>query len=701
MRTPGAKSQESMPSIDDLFTDAAANRIETLVHVAQAFREHRDPNSLFEVIVDQLRQVINFNFLMVVLHNLTAPNTETVLARVVDLPDVTDPSAIYVKEDFSEWIENDHEPIVIPDVTAEQRFAVAINSILRIGIQSCCILPLAARDRKIGTLVFGSRFRNTYNQKQMRFLSVVVGAMAVSIDDAFHMEALQRSEEKSRTEHDQLKLLLEFTNIVASNLTLRELMQSLSASVRNVMKCDSVWINLADEDEKNVRVVVQDFPEGKGYFDKTLVPIKGSVNEIPFFERKPLIMNRPEDITMYPEEYWRVVAEDIRTACLLPLISRNRVLGVLSLARLSETRFQEDEVEFLMQVANQLAMAVENALAYEEITALKERLAQEKLYLENEIRNEIGFEEIIGQSPALLTVLKQIDTVAATDSNVLILGETGTGKELIARAIHNHSRRKDRMLVKLNCAAIPTGLLESELFGHEKGAFTGAIAQRIGRMELADEGTLFLDEVGDIPLELQSKLLRVLQEREFERLGSSKTRKVDVRLIVATHRELQKMIADNQFRNDLYYRLSVFPIRVPALRERSEDIPLLVRHFTQKHALRMNKQIESIPANVLKKLTLCPWPGNVRELENFIERSVILTQGNVLNVPLSELTNASATPIPSKVLEQSDHDELIAALKESKGRVGGPGGAAERLGLKRTTVVERMKKYGINPHKFA
>jgi formate hydrogenlyase transcriptional activator len=455
-------------------------------------------------------------------------------------------------------------------------------------------------------------------------------------------------------------------------------------------------MNLPDEEAKNMRVIFQDFPEQKGLFDKQLVPIEGSINEPVFREGKPMIVDNLEQIRIYPEEYRRALGEGIQCGCLLPVINRNRVLGVLSLARRTRECFQEDEVAFLIQVANQLALALENALVYEQTTALKDKLIQEKLYLEDEIRGSMDFQEIIGTSASLLDVLQQVQTVAPTDSTVLILGETGTGKELIARAIHSCSRRKDRTFVKMNCAAIPTGLLESELFGHEKGAFTGAITQRIGRLELADQGTLFLDEIGDISLESQSKLLRALQEREFERLGSSRTRKVDIRLIVATNRDLRKMVADNQFRSDLFYRLNVFPIRIPPLRERPGDIPLLVRHFTQKYARRMKKRIESIPSHIMNKFKRWHWPGNIRELENFIERAVILTSGTVLNVPVSELSEAApVTKIPET---ESERDQIIQVLKETKGRVGGPDGAAKRLGIKRTTLLARMKKFGINPH---
>jgi formate hydrogenlyase transcriptional activator len=371
-------------------------------------------------------------------------------------------------------------------------------------------------------------------------------------------------------------------------------------------------------------------------------------------------------------------------------------LGVLALSRFAPVPFTPDEIDFMTQIARQVAIAVENALAYREIAELKEKLAQEKLYLEDEIRGEMDFEGIVGQSSGLRHVLQMVETVAGSDSTVLLLGETGTGKELIARAIHERSRRKDRTFVKLNCAAIPTGLLESELFGHEKGAFTGAISQKIGRLELADRGSLFLDEVGDIPPEMQPKLLRALQEREFERLGSTHTKRVDVRLVAATNRNLEKMVEEREFRNDLYYRLNVFPIRIPPLRERPEDIPLLVHYFTQKYSRRMEKQIESIPAAALNKLMGWHWPGNIRELENFVERAVILTRGSALQFPIDELKNGTIHSAAPVIRGSNERDEIVRVLKASKGQVGGPNGAAARLGLKRTTLISRMKKLGIS-----
>jgi formate hydrogenlyase transcriptional activator len=397
------------------------------------------------------------------------------------------------------------------------------------------------------------------------------------------------------------------------------------------------------------------------------------------------------------------------SVCLYPLIVRERVLGVLGFGTSRENAFTEDDLSFFSQVANQIALAVENSLAYGQVSELKDKLAQENVYLESEIRSELYFEEIVGNSEPLRRVLQEIEIVAPADSTVIIYGETGTGKELIARALHNLSSRKSNAFVKLNCAAIPTGLLEGELFGHEKGAFTGAIMQRVGRFELANRGSIFLDEVGEIPLELQPKLLRVLQEREFERLGSTRTIRTDARLIAATNRDLKTMVEEQRFRSDLYYRLNVFPIRVPSLRERREDIPLLVRHFVKEFSRRNQRVIDTIPSETMQALIRYSWPGNIRELQNVIERAVIISRGPVLNVTLTELTPdvaSTSAPIVTNVkpasheslqemLEETERNQILRALEEASGIVAGPNGAAARLGVKRSTLQLRMQKLGI------
>jgi formate hydrogenlyase transcriptional activator len=464
------------------------------------------------------------------------------------------------------------------------------------------------------------------------------------------------------------------------------------------MNCDAAAVMLPDEEGNHLRVHALDYPDSKGIFTEgALVPIQGTLPGNAFQTGKAIVINQLDPDTIPGEMYHKAKGEGLNSFCDLPLVSRKRLLGVLAVARREENTFDDDQVNFLTQVANQVAMAIENAIVYGEVAELRDRLAQEKLYLEEEIRGEMDFEGIVGQSSGLRHVLGLVETVAPSDSTVLLLGETGTGKELIARAIHDRSRRSHRTLVKLNCAAIPTGLLESELFGHERGAFTGAISQKIGRLELADQGTLFLDEVGDIPTDVQPKLLRALQEREFERLGSPRTKKVDVRLVAATNRNLEKMIENREFRSDLYYRLNVFPIRIPPLRERPEDIPLLVRYFAQKYARRMEKQIESIPATAMKRLSAWRWPGNIRELENLVERSVILTHGPALKVPVGELMNNAGAQAASGPGDAKDRERILKILKETKGRVAGADGAAARMGIKRTTLISRMKKLGIQP----
>jgi len=592
------------------------------------------------------------------------------------------------------WVHETGEVLTIADWSQETRFEKYRTFLADLGIVSTCTLPLIRGPRRLGVLSLGRFYPNAYDAEEVRFLGIVAGQIGLAIDAAVNFYVSQRVQ-------DQLKLILDLTNQVVSNLEFHDLLRAASASVRRVMRCDAAAVMLADADEKHLVVHALDFPESRGVFTEgSLVPIEGSMPGDAFRSGKPIIVNRLDPSEVPPEMLQKARAESLNSFCDIPLISKNRLLGVLAVGRREENGFDDDEVSFLIQAANQVAIGVENALSYREIAGLKDRLAQEKLYLEDEIRGEMDFEGIVGQSSALRHVLNLVETVAPSESTVLLLGETGTGKELIARAIHDRSRRKDRTFVKLNCAAIPTGLLESELFGHERGAFTGAISQKTGRLELADQGSLFLDEVGDIPIDIQPKLLRALQEREFERLGSTRTKKVDVRLVAATNRDLEKMIENREFRSDLYYRLNVFPIRIPPLRERPEDIPLLVRYFTQKYARRMEKQIESIPAAAMKKLTAWHWPGNIRELENLIERSVILTHGSALQVPISELAgNNKAVPVASTRDGDGRH-EILRILKETKGRVAGPNGAAARIGLKRTTLISRMKKLGIDPRQI-
>ncbi len=554
----------------------------------------------------------------------------------------------------------------------------------------------------------GSKDVDAYRSEEVSYLSLVANQVALAVDAALSFDEsgraqdeLQRKHAELQAERDRLQLLLEVTNQVVSNLDLRDLLRAMAASVRRVMQCDGVGVALADCDGRSLRLHALDFPESKGLIqEERETPIDESPMGTAYQTREAVVLNRIDLSGALPEKLAIAAAEGIRSSCFIPLASRNRAVGVLALARRGEMPFSEEEVHFLERMAGQIAIAVENACAYRQIADLRDRLAQEKLYLEDEIRNELNFEHIVGNSPSLRRTLHQVETVAPTESTVLIHGETGTGKELVARAIHDGSPRRMGPFVKLNCAAIPTGLLESELFGHEKGAFTGAVAQRLGRFELANGGTIFLDEIGEIPLELQPKLLRVLQEREFERLGNSRTFRTDARLIAATNRDLTAMVEEGKFRTDLFYRINVFPVQVPPLRERSEDIPLLVRHFAQEFSRRMNKQIDTIPSEALQSLTRYHWPGNIRELQNVIERAVILSPGQVLRVALSELkhsaTNGKTGPSKSDTLEEAERKHVLAVLEEANWVLAGPNGAAARLGMKRSTLQYRMGKLGIS-----
>ncbi|MGA8439042.1 MAG: sigma 54-interacting transcriptional regulator [Candidatus Sulfotelmatobacter sp.] len=672
-----------------------AHRYEALLRAANAIGTCSDCEAAGDMLVKALRDVVAFDYLHLVAFENETQTVAWHLLYSNGTRQSLSSAKVLIKDTPIEWVHESQQPLVTADWSEETRFAKHRNCLNGLGIAATCVLPLARGDRRLGVLSIGSTRPYAYPEDEVRFLSLVADQIALAIDAAVNFYL-------SRQAQDRLKLILDLTNQVVSNLNFHDLLQTISASIRRVMQCDAAAIMLPEPDGAHLRVHALDFPDSKGLFtEEVLIPIAGTMPGETFRSGKTWVLNRLDPAEVSAEMYAKATGEGINSFCDVALVSRDRLLGVLALANRQENAFDEEDTAFLSQVAQQVAIGVENALAFGEIADLKDKLTQEKLYLEDEIRGDLDFEGIVGQSSALRHVLDLVETVAPSDSTVLLLGETGTGKELIARAIHERSRRKDRTFVKLNCAAIPTGLLESELFGHERGAFTGAISQKVGRLELADQGSLFLDEVGDIPIEIQPKLLRALQEREFERLGSTRTKKVDVRLVAATNRDLDKMIEDREFRSDLYYRLNVFPIRIPPLRERPDDIPLLVRYFTQKYGRRMEKKIESIPATAMKKLSSWHWPGNIRELENFIERSVILTHGTALEAPISELGNNGSTAPGVGTREAGERDAIVRILKTTNGRVAGADGAAARMGIKRTTLISRMKKLGIDPRRVS
>jgi PAS domain S-box-containing protein len=504
------------------------------------------------------------------------------------------------------------------------------------------------------------------------------------------------------TEHKQAQesVIAELSSLLLVNVDIRKLLGAFTASIRQMVPHDAATLALYDEPTGKLRVQFLASGDDDANHGEVLLDPDASPAGQAYRTRRPVILNKIDRWTFAPDSVQHLTGMGMQSGVWVPLVHRERTLGTMMVASRLENAFSQHDAEMLTQVAGQVAMAVNNALAFKQIAELRDRLTQEKKYLEDEINLDHRFEDIVGESSGLRSVLREIATVAPTDATVLIQGETGTGKELLARAIHRLSPRSERTFIKLNCAAIPAGLLESELFGHEKGAFTGAIARKIGRLELAHEGTLFLDEVGELPLDLQPKLLRALQEREIERLGGTRPIPINVRLIAATNRDLAKMVAEREFRSDLFYRLKVFPVFAPPLRDRVADIPILVRHFVSRHARRMGKTIETIPPEAMDALVAWKWPGNIRELENFLERAVILTRGPVLYVPLAEIEaiqeeEEDDTAFVNPTLQAAELETILRALRDAKGVIGGPGGAAERLGLKRTTLNSKIKKLGI------
>jgi transcriptional regulator with GAF, ATPase, and Fis domain len=504
----------------------------------------------------------------------------------------------------------------------------------------------------------------------------------------------------TETKHVQETLMAELSGLLLANVDISKLLGAFSASISKMIPHDIATLGLYEEDTGKLRMQVLSSSGGVAPSAREiLLDPDASPAGRAFRTRQPLILNRIDRWPFAPESVHHMTSIGMHSGLWVPIIHRERVLGALAIASRNESAFTQHDAEVLGELAGQMAMAVNNALAFKQIAELRDRLNQEKEYLESEINLENRYEDIVGESKGLRRVLKEIETVAPTDATVLIQGESGTGKELLARAIHRLSPRVDRTFIKLNCAAIPSGLIESELFGHEKGAFTGAINRKVGRLELAHEGTLFLDEIGELPLDLQPKLLRALQEREIERLGGTKAIPVNIRLIAATNRDLAKMVAEKTFRADLYYRLKVFPVFAPPLRDRTDDIPILVRHFVSKHSRRMGKAIQSIPPETMDTFVHWSWPGNIRELENFLERAVILTRGSVLFAPLAELESpedlqeeiAQSNP----TLHEAERDHILRVLRETKGQIGGEDGAAARLGLKRTTLNSKLKKLRI------
>jgi len=678
-------------------------RAEMLLKINNAVTNHLDLHELLLATSECLREYFKNDGTGLALYDAASNQLRV---HAVDV----DPSwASYFREGFVSDLNETpsgrsfttRQPVVVKNLKVEEWPSPAVEQAVAAGMKSTCSVPLISHDRALGSVVIGSRREAAFTENDAEMLNNIAKQLSIAVENALNFEAARK--EKARAE-----TLLEINNAITTHLELPDLVRAISESLRNYFKNDVTGMTLYDAKNNEWRLhALEAVAGGDEYLEAGIPTSLDSPAGKAITTRTAIVIDKL-DYAEFPSELMkRAIEAGFQSSCNVPLIAHDRVLGAVVLVSRQEAAFSQDDAEMLSHIAKQLAIAVENALNFREVELLKNKLASEKLYLEEEIQTQYNFEEIIGQSTALKKILQQVATVAPTDSVVLLCGETGTGKELIARAIHNLSGRKERTLVKLNCAAIPTGLLESELFGHEKGAFTGAIAQRIGRFELANKGSLLLDEIGEIPFDLQPKLLRVLQEHEFERLGSSRTIKTDARLIAATNVNLPDMVAEKKFRSDLFYRLNVFPITIPPLRERSGDIPLLVGYFVQKHSLRMNKRIDVIPKSMVDALCEYSWPGNVRELENFIERSVILSSGSELQAPLSELRtqqdatagngagSIAAAPSAPISLEENERRHILEILERTKGVIGGKGGAAEILGLPISTLRNRMKKLGL------
>jgi formate hydrogenlyase transcriptional activator len=715
----------SRPQLGSFRFEEIVQRYKALVEIARAIASHHNQTELFSELAHHLRQVVRFDYLCVILHEPAHNVMRLYLLEGARHKNIEPGAEFSVEESYAGWVWQHQQPCLINNLDEETRFPKSLEILRQHLVKSYYVLPVSTSQRRLGVLGFGSVLEDAYSQSDVDFMQQAANQVAISLDNVLSYRIAEAHRQQAARERDRLGLLLDVTNALVSSLDFRELFASITQCLRRVIPHEYTSLALHDTESNQLRLQALDFAGDEGLLRaERAASEEESPAGIVFSSGKAAIFSRDELKQFRSNVVQTLLAKGIQAFCSLPLISKNGVLGTLNLGSQREGVFHPEDVDLLTQVASQTAIALENALAYRQIADLKDQLSKEKLYLEDEIRAEYHFGEIVGSTPALKKVLQLVETVAPTDSTVLVRGETGTGKELVARAIHNLSDRKERTFVKVNCAAIPTGLLESELFGHEKGAFTGAIAQRIGRFELAHQGTLFLDEVGDIALELQPKLLRVLQEMEFERLGSTRTVRVNVRLVAATNQDLAQMVRSGRFRSDLFYRLNIFPILIPALRERREDIPKLVRYFAQKYCLRLNKKITSIPSHSIEAMCRYDWPGNIRELENFVERAVILSRGSELELPMGELrpreevpgtqpliadrraANRQGThPISASgrsettTLKEAEREHILQTLRATRWQIGGPDGAAARLGMKRTTLNSRMKRLGISRHR--
>jgi formate hydrogenlyase transcriptional activator len=680
---------------------ARLSRYDALLRVSKTLASHKTMAELFRVLADQLHLVVPFDYLTLILHD--GPN-ERMRLVVVEPADIVVPPAVatqaVAERGPAATVWETQQAIVLP-IPETGPLQPGLEFIRSQGRRISCWLPLTTAHRKLGVLSFGSRSADAYTDDLLAFMEQVAAAVAIAVDNGINFDDAQRYQRELREERDNLRFLLDINNLLVSHLDYAGLLEAVSGAVQRIIKHEHISLALYDESGRTLRLQwIYDKKRGATATDLALPPDRSAAG-VTFQRGATQVFRRSALEEFGPDGAPMMKAAGIQSVCCIPLVTRNGKFGTLNVGSADADAFAEEDVTLLGQTSAQIAIAVENARAYQEMTRLNAQLVDEKQYLERELHRE--FADIVGKSPALRGLLKAVKTVAPTDSTVLLLGETGTGKELIARAIHEHSPRRERTFVRMSVAALPSSLFESELFGHEKGAFTGAIASRTGRFELAHKGTLFLDEVGDIPIEVQPKLLRALQEREFERLGSTRTQKADVRVVAATNRDLERMVEDGSFRSDLFYRLNVFPIRMPPLRERVEDIAVLAKYFAEKSARRLGRPVPSISDAQIQALKAWDWPGNIRELQNVIERAVIVSPGSSLEVPLQDLQPRARHDAPRSkpaTYHDTERETILGALRASGGVIAGPSGAAARLGLRRTTLQSKMRRLGIQRPSF-
>jgi len=676
-------------------------RYDALLRISQTLARHQTISELFDVLADELHPLVPFDYLALVMHE---PSSELLRLVVVEPRQLTPPivTATINEHGPAAAVLRSQKATVIP-IPETGALHPTLEFIRAQGRKTTCWLPLTTAHQKVGVLSFGSSSSTVYTQDIVAFMEHVAAGVAVALENGWNREQAERYGRELREDRDRLRFLLDINNLLVSQRQYPALLEAICAAVQRIVDADHIGVALYDRESQQLTLDLI-YEKARGFTkSSTVIDMEKSAAGETFRRGEAGVFRRPEMERLGWHGASIMKTARVESMCCVPLLSQRRKLGALYVGATKPDAFPPDDVALLGQTSAQIAIALENAREYERISRLNARLTDEKQYLELELRHEFG--RIVGTSPALRAVLKAVKTVAPTESTVLLLGETGTGKELIARAIHDHGTRRDRNFVRMSIAALPPGLLESELFGHEKGAFTGATASRVGRLELANRGTLFLDEVGDIPADVQPKLLRVLQEREFERLGSTRTQKVDVRIVAATNRDLERMVNDGSFRSDLYYRLNVFPIMIPPLRERADDIPALAEHFVAQFSRRMGRTPPAITDTTMDTLKHWKWPGNIRELQNVIERAVVLSPGDTLFPPFQDLPSrkdriVSATKPAATTFKDAEREAILRALRESGGVIAGPAGAAARLGLQRTTLQSKMRRLGIRRPNF-